>query len=246
MRRIDAEERRARLGCRHRLARERAPRIHSRRCARSSSSTRPTRPRCSSPPGRGRTGSTSATSSTALRGGRSLVRMLGMRRTLWVVPRELVPVVDAACTRTVAVGSGAARGVRRRSGCRRRPRTVARSGRGDRPRGARGPRRGVHVGAHARRPAPRDEAPARGRHPLGDRGERGVARPSAARGRGEARARPAARRLDARPVPLGARGGERRRPRHGDRTGGAPPPLARGVRAGDGDRHPLVDGLDGA
>jgi hypothetical protein len=33
---------------------------------------------------------------------RSLVRMLGMRRTLWVVPRELVEVVDAACTRTVA------------------------------------------------------------------------------------------------------------------------------------------------
>ena len=34
---------------------------------------------------------------------RTLVRMLGMRRTLWVVPRELVPVVQAACTRTVAV-----------------------------------------------------------------------------------------------------------------------------------------------
>ena len=33
---------------------------------------------------------------------RVLVRMLGMRRTLWVVPRELWPVVDAACTRTVA------------------------------------------------------------------------------------------------------------------------------------------------
>jgi Winged helix DNA-binding domain len=33
---------------------------------------------------------------------RSLVRMLGMRRTLWVVPRDLVPVVDAACTRTIA------------------------------------------------------------------------------------------------------------------------------------------------
>jgi hypothetical protein len=32
----------------------------------------------------------------------SLVRMLGMRRTLWVVPRELAAVVDAACTRTVA------------------------------------------------------------------------------------------------------------------------------------------------
>jgi DNA glycosylase AlkZ-like len=33
---------------------------------------------------------------------RALVRMLGMRRTLWVVPRELAAVVDAACTRTVA------------------------------------------------------------------------------------------------------------------------------------------------
>ena len=33
---------------------------------------------------------------------RSLVRMLGMRRTLWVVPRELVDLVDAACTQTVA------------------------------------------------------------------------------------------------------------------------------------------------
>jgi DNA glycosylase AlkZ-like len=33
---------------------------------------------------------------------RSLVRMLGMRRTLWVVPRDLVAVVDAACTRTIA------------------------------------------------------------------------------------------------------------------------------------------------
>jgi len=33
---------------------------------------------------------------------RALVRMLGMRRTLWVVPEELAPVVDAACTRAVA------------------------------------------------------------------------------------------------------------------------------------------------
>ena len=33
---------------------------------------------------------------------RSLVRMLGMRRTLWVVPRELAAVVQAACTRTIA------------------------------------------------------------------------------------------------------------------------------------------------
>jgi hypothetical protein len=33
---------------------------------------------------------------------RTLVRMLGMRRTLFVAPRELVPVVHAACTRTIA------------------------------------------------------------------------------------------------------------------------------------------------
>ena len=33
---------------------------------------------------------------------RSLVRMLAMRRTLWVVPRELVPVVLAAATKAVA------------------------------------------------------------------------------------------------------------------------------------------------
>jgi hypothetical protein len=33
---------------------------------------------------------------------RALVRMLGMRRTLFVVPRELVPVVDAAASRAVA------------------------------------------------------------------------------------------------------------------------------------------------
>lgn len=33
---------------------------------------------------------------------RTLVRMLAMRRTLWVVPHELVPVVQAAATRAVA------------------------------------------------------------------------------------------------------------------------------------------------
>ena len=34
---------------------------------------------------------------------RSLVRMLGMRRTMWVLPRELASVVQAACTRAIAV-----------------------------------------------------------------------------------------------------------------------------------------------
>jgi hypothetical protein len=34
---------------------------------------------------------------------RSLVRMLGMRRTMFVLPLDLVPVVQAACTRAIAV-----------------------------------------------------------------------------------------------------------------------------------------------
>lgn len=38
----------------------------------------------------------------ALYAERSLVRMLGMRRTVWVVPRDLAPVVQAACTRDIA------------------------------------------------------------------------------------------------------------------------------------------------
>jgi hypothetical protein len=35
---------------------------------------------------------------------RSLVRMLGMRRTVFVVPADLVPVIQAACTDQIAVG----------------------------------------------------------------------------------------------------------------------------------------------
>ena len=38
----------------------------------------------------------------ALYGDRTLVRILGMRRTLFVVPVELVPIVHAACTRAIA------------------------------------------------------------------------------------------------------------------------------------------------
>jgi hypothetical protein len=54
---------------------------------------------------------------------RSLVRMLAMRRTLWVVPRELVPVVAGAATRPVAArerrrleGFVAASGIAKRPG----------------------------------------------------------------------------------------------------------------------------------
>ncbi len=39
----------------------------------------------------------------ALYDDRSLVRLLGMRRTMFVVPVELVPVIHAACTRAIAI-----------------------------------------------------------------------------------------------------------------------------------------------
>ena len=38
----------------------------------------------------------------ALHGDRTIVRVMGMRRTLWAVPAELVPVVAAACGRAIA------------------------------------------------------------------------------------------------------------------------------------------------
>lgn len=38
----------------------------------------------------------------ALYADRTLIRMLGMRRTMFVVPRELAPVVQSACTREIA------------------------------------------------------------------------------------------------------------------------------------------------
>ena len=53
---------------------------------------------------------------------RTLVRMLAMRRTLWVVPHELVPVVQAAATKTVAERERRRlEGFIRESGISRRP-----------------------------------------------------------------------------------------------------------------------------
>lgn len=43
----------------------------------------------------------------ALHDDRTLVRVMGMRRTLWVVPSELVPVVAGACGRSIAAGERA-------------------------------------------------------------------------------------------------------------------------------------------
>ncbi len=101
---MDVAERRARLVQRHRLspARPREQPLEAQR-GRSSCCTRrmpvtvflSVHARTSNVAAR-RTSSASSTRSAAL------VRMLGMRRTLFVVPRELVPVVYAACTRTIA------------------------------------------------------------------------------------------------------------------------------------------------
>jgi len=102
MRRLHAEERRARLLLRHRLApaaRATGPveatravvALHSTDAATVFLSTW-ARTRDFAPEHLER----------ALYEERALVRMLGMRRTLWVVPEELAPVVDAACTRAVA------------------------------------------------------------------------------------------------------------------------------------------------
>lgn len=102
MRRIDTAERRARLVVRHRLAPavrasgpveavESVVALHSTEAATVFLSTW------------ARTdGFEPGHLERALYDERTLARMLGMRRTLWVVTDELAPVVDAACTRAVA------------------------------------------------------------------------------------------------------------------------------------------------
>jgi hypothetical protein len=102
MERISAEERRARLAVRHRLAPDHraddpdgAVRamvvLHS---TDASSVFLSARARTA--------GFAVADLERALYETRTLVRMLGMRRTLWVVPRELASCVDAACARAIA------------------------------------------------------------------------------------------------------------------------------------------------
>ncbi|MEQ3542279.1 crosslink repair DNA glycosylase YcaQ family protein [Pseudonocardia tropica] len=48
------------------------------------------------------TGGEVATIEKALYEDRSLIRMLGMRRSMFIVSRELAPVVQASCSRTIA------------------------------------------------------------------------------------------------------------------------------------------------
>jgi hypothetical protein len=51
---------------------------------------------------RARTGAARAVVENALYAGGALVRMLGMRRTVFVVPASLMPVIQAACTDQIA------------------------------------------------------------------------------------------------------------------------------------------------
>ena len=102
MQRIDVEERRRRLVCRHRLAPEKRARdpLEATRSVVVLHSTDAVTVFLSV---HARTeGVSPAEIERALYDDRSLVRVLGMRRTLFAAPRELVPVVYASCTRTIA------------------------------------------------------------------------------------------------------------------------------------------------
>ncbi len=102
MRRMRTEERRARLGLRHRLAAETRA-SEPLEAARSVVALHSSDPATVFLSVWARTGGFEVEDlEEELYERRSLVRMLAMRRTLWVVPRELVAVVDAASTRTVA------------------------------------------------------------------------------------------------------------------------------------------------
>jgi len=102
MTRIGIEERRARLAVRHHLAKgaEAADPAGAAEGVVALHSTDPASVYLSV---RARTGTaTPAEIERALYEDRSLVRMLGMRRTMFVVPADVAPVIQAACTEDVA------------------------------------------------------------------------------------------------------------------------------------------------
>ena len=102
MTRIGARERRNRLAARHHLAPDtRAPDVVT--ATRDLLALHATDPATVYLSARARvTGHLVGELEKALYDDRVLVRMLGMRRTVFVVPVELAPVVQAACTRTIA------------------------------------------------------------------------------------------------------------------------------------------------
>jgi hypothetical protein len=100
--RITTEQRRARLGRRHRLVQS-AQGTDPAEAARSLIGYHATDPGSVYLQARARSRDMSAaTLERALYDDRSLVRMIGMRRTLFAVPTELAPMVNAAATRAIA------------------------------------------------------------------------------------------------------------------------------------------------
>jgi hypothetical protein len=102
MRRIGIEQRRARLGLRHHLAADAGADVVE--VARDLVGLHATDPATVFLAARARMRAPEvAAVEWALYDDRALVRILGMRRTMFVVPAELMPVVQAACTRAIAV-----------------------------------------------------------------------------------------------------------------------------------------------
>jgi Winged helix DNA-binding domain len=100
MRRIDDSERRARLALRHRLA---APADAPEQVAADLIGLHSTDPASVFLAARARTrDGAPARLERALYDDRTLVRILGMRRTVFVVPVDLAPVVQAACSQAIA------------------------------------------------------------------------------------------------------------------------------------------------
>jgi hypothetical protein len=102
VRRIGIEERRARLGLRHHLAANARAGVVE--VARDLAGLHATDPATVFLAARARMAVPEvAAVERALYDDRALVRILGMRRTMFVVPVELMPVVQAACTQAIAV-----------------------------------------------------------------------------------------------------------------------------------------------
>ena len=102
MRRLSLPERRARLVHRHFLAPTTARAVSARWPAASWGSTRPTRRPCSSPPAAVSASLRWRRSKRSLYEERSVLRMIGMRRTMFVLPLDLAAVVQAACSTRIA------------------------------------------------------------------------------------------------------------------------------------------------
>jgi hypothetical protein len=105
MRRVGVGERRARLGARHRLASRGATVEEAAGAVVGLHSSDPATVYLSS--WARVDGFQPADLEDALYGRRSLVRMLGMRRTLFVVPADLAPVMHEACTKALIPGQRA-------------------------------------------------------------------------------------------------------------------------------------------